>query len=206
MYKWKKYFWVSYRRRWSVAVIVLSESWCLLILLWSLVSFNVVIVCRALVLTRLWVSLHLVFAIILFSFFVYWRLFSFYSVEVKMGWRLCFGFVILFENHVSGFRGCISRFNMTGFILMLLERVRVDGGSYSSYLKDFIHRGCFLHYWCTMIDLCRLFLLWSGLRLKSQDHCDFVDSVCNWLLWLERVFMACWFFEDSCCNLGCLCW
>jgi len=78
----------------------------------------------------------------------------------------------------------------------------VDGSRCSSYLKDYIHYGCFLHCWWTMIDLCRLFIPWSGLRLKFQDHCDFLDSVRNWMLWLERAFMACWYFEDRCWNFG----
>jgi len=80
--------------------------------------------------------------------------------------------------------------------------LRVDGSSRSSCLIDFIHRGWFLHRWWTMIDLCRLFIPWFGLRPKFQDHCDFVDSVRNWLFWLERAFMTCWYFEDSCWNLG----
>jgi hypothetical protein len=66
--------------------------------------------------------------------------------------------------------------------------LRVDGSNRSSYLKDFIHRGRFLYGWWAMIDLCRLFIPRSGLRLKFQDHYDSVDSVRNWLLWLKRVF------------------
>jgi len=72
------------RCRWSAAGAVLSESWCVLILLWSLISFNVSLSRRALVLTWLWVSLDLIFAMFIFHFF-YWRLFSFCSVEMKMG-------------------------------------------------------------------------------------------------------------------------
>jgi len=81
----------------------------------------------------------------------------------------------------------------------------VDSSSRSSYLKNFFHRGCFLHRWWTVVDLCRLFTLWSGLRLKFQDHCDFVNSVCNWLFWLERAFMVFWYIEYSFWNLGRFC-
>jgi len=56
-----------------------------------------------------------------------------------------------------------------------------------------------------VIDFYCLFIHRSGLRLKFQDHCEFVDSVHNWLLWLERAFMACWYFEGSCWDLGRLC-
>jgi len=78
----------------------------------------------------------------------------------------------------------------------------VDGSSRSSYQKYCIYRGCFLHRWWTVVNFCRLFIPWSGLRLKFQEHCNFVDSVPNWLFWLERTFMVFWYFEDSCWNLG----
>jgi len=83
--------------------------------------------------------------------------------------------------------------------------LRVDVSSRSSYLKDFILHGCFLCRWWTVIDFYCLSIHRSGLRLKFQDHCEFVDSVHNWLLWLERAFMACWYFEGSCWDLGRLC-
>jgi len=44
MHKRKIYLWVLDHRRWNAAPTVLSQSWCELILLWSLVSFNVVVV------------------------------------------------------------------------------------------------------------------------------------------------------------------
>ena len=83
--------------------------------------------------------------------------------------------------------------------------LRVDVSSRSSYLKDFILNNCFLRRWWTVIDFYCLFIHRSGLRLKFQDHCEFVDSVHNWLLWLERTFIACWYFEGSCWDLGRLC-
>jgi len=96
------------------------------------------------------------------------------------------------------------------FILMFLERVRcIDApcevSSRSSYLKNFILHGCFLRRWWTLIDFYCVFIHRYGLRLKFQDHCEFVDSVHNWLLWLERTFIACWYFEGSCWDLIRLC-
>jgi len=76
--------------------------------------------------------------------------------------------------------------------------LRVDGSSRSSYLKDFILHGCFLRRLWTVIDFYCLFIHRSRLRLKFPDHWEFVDSVHNWLLSLERAFMACWYFEGSC--------
>ena len=74
--------------------------------------------------------------------------------------------------------------------------LHVDGSSHSSYLKDFIHRGCFLHRWWTVIDLCCLFILWSRLWLKFQDHYDFFN-ICQWFLCL-LVFVP-WFLCTSYC-------
>ena len=131
MYKWKIYLWVSDRRRLSAAATSLSEFWCVLILLWSLVLFNVVVVFLesperrhsimvtwALVVTRLWVSLDLIFSMFFCFIFVYWRLFSFCSVEMKMGWWLCFRFVIFSENHGYGFLGWRYGFFSYGVVLL----------------------------------------------------------------------------------------
>jgi hypothetical protein len=81
----------------------------------------------------------------------------------------------------------------------------VDGSSRSSYLKDFIFHGCFLRRWWIVIDFYCLLIPRTGLRLKFQDHCESVDSVCNWLFWLERAFMAYWDFEGNCRNFSCFC-
>ena len=128
MYKWKIYLWISDRRRLSAAATSLSEFWCVLILLWSLVSFNVVIIflesperrqsglelwCwRGYELVSIW------FFLCFFFIFVYWRLFSFCSMEMKMGWWLCFSFVIFSENHEYGFLDWRYGFFSYGVVLL----------------------------------------------------------------------------------------
>jgi len=160
----------------------------------------------------------------LLCFYFHFCLLAFVFVlfrEDEDGWWLCFGSVILFENLEYGFLDW--RYGFFSSDVVLLDAyldwtwlvlswccskglgaymLCVDGNSHSSYLKGFIHCGCLLHRWWTVIDLCRLFIPWSGLQLKFQDHCNFMDSVHNWLLWLERAFMACWYFEDSCWNFS----
>jgi len=124
----EKYLWVSDHRRLSVAATALSEFWCVLILLWSLVSFNVVIVflesperrhyglelwCwRGYELVSIW------FFLCFFFIFVYWCLFSFCSVEMKMGWWLCFSFVIFSKNHEYGFLDWRYGFFSYGVVLL----------------------------------------------------------------------------------------
>jgi len=178
--------------------------------------------CRAMVLMWLWVSLTLVFAFF-FSFLFIGEFFVLFC-GTEDGWWLCFGSVILSENLESGFLDWRYGLFSSGVVLLdaYLDStwlvlswcyskglgalmLRVDGSSRSSYLKYFIRYGCFLHRWWTVVDLFRLFIPWFGLRLKFQDRCDFVDSVRNWLFWLERVFMVFWYFENSCWNLGHLC-
>lgn len=95
MHKRKIYLWVLVHRRWSVALTVLSQSWCELIMLWSLVSFNVVVVFVLLWHRR---GYELVFCgglcqIMSFSIWFlpcflrlcFWHLFLFCFVEMKMG-------------------------------------------------------------------------------------------------------------------------
>jgi len=53
-----------------------------------------------------------------FFIFAYWRLFSFCPVEMKMGWWLCFGSVILSENHESGFMDWRYEFFSYGIVLL----------------------------------------------------------------------------------------
>ena len=85
MHKWKIYLWVSNRRRWSVAATVLSYSRCELILLWSLVSFNVI------------VSFSIWFLLYFFSFLFIVVCFRFVTWRWRSVW-LYIAYVIWFEN------------------------------------------------------------------------------------------------------------
>ena len=94
MHKRKLYLWVLDHRRWSVAPTVLSQSWCELILLWSLVSFNVVVLSVLLWRRRSYkfvfngglcqiVSFSIWFLLFFHLCFLFFFLFCF--VEMKMG-------------------------------------------------------------------------------------------------------------------------
>jgi len=96
MYKWKICLWVSDRRQWSAVAVDISQSWCVLIMLCSLVSFNVVVVVEI----WCWRGYELV-SICFFLFF------SFLFIAVVFilfcgdedGWWRCFDSRIWSENH-----------------------------------------------------------------------------------------------------------
>jgi len=147
LYKRKIYLCVLDHLLWSVALAVLSQSWCELIMLWSLVSFNVVVVFVLLWRQR---SYELVFCgwlcqigsfsiwfLICFFRSCFLRLFLFCFVEMKMsdGFvpALWFGLKILnlvfwIENLNSLVMALLCWMHIfiqhDLFILMLLERAR----------------------------------------------------------------------------------
>jgi len=107
VHKRKIYLWVLDHRGWSVAPTVLLQSWCELILLWSLVSFNVVIV---ILLLWHWRGYELVFCseffnlvfAMLFSFMFFTFVFVLFRGD-EDEWWLCSSFVIWYENLEFGF-------------------------------------------------------------------------------------------------------
>jgi len=72
--------------------------------------------CRAMMLTRLWVSLGLVFASF-FSFLFIGVCFLLFHGD-EDGWWLCFDYVILSENLESGFLDCRYGFFSSGVVLL----------------------------------------------------------------------------------------
>jgi len=127
MHKRKIYLCVLDHRRWSAAPTVLSQSWCELILLWSLVWFTSSLSCIALASTRLWISFlwwimsdreffDLIFAMF-FSFMLLTFVFVLFRGD-EDGWWLCSGSVIWFENLEYDFFYWRSRFFSFGVVLM----------------------------------------------------------------------------------------
>jgi len=127
MHKRKIYLWGLDHCPWSITPTVLSQPWCELILLWSLVSFNVVVVfvlfwrrhsyelvfCGGLLLD------HELFDLVVAIFFrlYFWPLFVSFRGD-EDGWWLCSGSVICSENLESSFLNWKYGFFNSGVVLL----------------------------------------------------------------------------------------
>ena len=112
MHKRKIYLWVLDHCRWSAALTVLSQSWCELIPLWSLVSFNVVVVLYC---SGVDAVMSYFFVVDYVRSWVFWSgfcyVFSFMLLTFVFvlfrgdedGWWLCSTYVIWSENLESNF-------------------------------------------------------------------------------------------------------